>query len=208
MRVYRQLMISGVLFALLLILVSCSSSTDIKTEEPSEGSTVSLTSEEDQPSDNTTEELPAETDYLTLSEPDQIRAYYGDEEYVFTAESQIFKDIYAVIEQGWEDAKNPEGTFPMLLMTHMDQAPEDTSRIVLEYDREIRWQLFPDAPETAAGMNTYVYFLNWNENCAVICKDQKWGERAFFPKVFRSGKTLGTIMETYVNANAAKTSAQ
>ena len=112
MRVYRQLMISSVLFALLLILVSCSSSTEIRTEEPSEGSTVSLTSEEDQPSDNTTEELPAETDYLTLSEPDRIRAYYGDEEYVFTAESQIFKDIYAVIEQGWGMQKILKGLSP------------------------------------------------------------------------------------------------
>ena len=70
-----------------------------------------------------------------------------------------------------------------LISLEKESAPDDPSRIIFEYDTPIRWRVTPENELSEAGANTYIFFLNWDINAAVICENEDYENRAFFPEV-------------------------
>ena len=130
--------------------------------------------------------------YQKLTEPDRIHAYWDGQEQVFTKNDPQYSEIYNVIQKSWDGAKK-NGLLNMIQLIYLEKesAPEDPSRIVFEYDTPIRWQISSGDEASGEEANTYIFFLNWDMNAAVICQDEDYEKRAFFPEmVIESAKIL------------------
>lgn len=120
------------------------------------------------------------TAYLKLTKPDRISVYGGDSEQIFTEGEQKYSEIYESIKKSWNAS---EKSMVQLLYLDKESTPEESSRIVFEYDTPIRWRISPTSEASEAEVNTYIFFLSeeWTMGAAVICKDGDYEKKAFFP---------------------------
>ena len=127
----------------------------------------------------------ADEDYLKLTRPDRIRAYWDEQEKVFLPDEEPYEEIFDSIKTSWDAAKDMNGLFEMvqLLWLEDEALPEDRTRVVFEYDKPINWRVDPDNPNSESEADTYIFFLNSGSSWVVVCKNGNYQERAFLPVI-------------------------
>lgn len=138
----------------------------------------------------------SERNYQELKAPDRMHVYHENHEWILMPEEEVFTKIYGIIQKGWDAGKDKEGLLNMVQLTHLEegQAPENTDRVVFEYDDPIYWRTDPGSADTEKAMNNYIFFLNWDQPWAVICEDGDYTKKAFLPVVMVQKEEIRTIL--------------
>lgn len=134
-------------------------------------------------------------DYQNLQKPERMLAYWDGQECELTSKDKEYEEIYQLVKKCWEAGKDGGKKLNMAQMIRLDSPPADRSRLVFVYDTPVSWRITPDNAESEAAMNTYIFFLNWEEEMAVICRDGQYEDRAFLPEVKIDGAKVREILE-------------
>ena len=130
-----------------------------------------------------TDEAPE--NFHTLKEPDRIRIVLQDTVCYLTQDDPVYEKLFHIVKTAWDRSKDAGGYHEMIQLGWLDQEaePEDLSRIVLEYDEAVMWQIAGNGNGPWRPVNSYTFFLDWDRPWAVLSEDEKWDEHAFFPVI-------------------------
>ena len=139
----------------------------------------------------------SERDYQELKAPDRIHVYYENREWVLMPADEGFSEIHTIIQKGWDAGKDQQGLLNIAQLIYLEesQVPESMDRVVYEYDSPIHWRIDPDSAESEEAMNNYIFFLNWDQSWAVICRDGDYKKRAFLPQVTIAKEQILALLE-------------